>query len=72
MGVLFIDSPPPPDTVDTCKGHTDERIALGSREVYVHYPSGMGRTKLRFAAMSAGTMRNINTVGQLAKMASEK
>ena len=26
----------------------DERLALGEREIYVHYPSGMGRSKLAF------------------------
>ncbi|WP_298432353.1 DUF1697 domain-containing protein [uncultured Jannaschia sp.] len=68
VGVLFLDAAPPPDTCDAAKWHADEEIALGTREVFVHYPSGMGRTKLRLPAMADGTMRNVNTVAKLADM----
>lgn len=71
VGVLFLDGPPPPDTDETAKGQTDEEIELGESEIFIHYPSGMGRTKLRLMAMSDGTSRNINTVGKLAKMAAD-
>ena len=71
VGVLFLDGPPPPDAITTAKGRGDEEIALGEREIYVHYPSGMGRSKLRLAAMATGTVRNINTVSTLVKMATE-
>lgn len=69
VGVLFLDAAPPPDTGDAAKGQADEKIVLGTREVFVHYPSGMGRTKLRFPAMADGTVRNINTVAKLSEMA---
>ena len=69
VGVLFLDAAPPPETRDAAKGRADEEIVLGAREVFVHYPSGMGRTKLRFPAMADGTMRNVNTVARLAGMA---
>lgn len=74
VGVLFLDASPPSDTIETVKGQADEEVALGQREVFIHYPSGMGRTKLRLpalATMSEGTTRNINTVAKLAKMAAE-
>lgn len=71
VGVLFLDNPPRPDTIRTAKGQVDEEIELGKREIYVHYPSGMGRTKLRLASMSEGTVRNINTVSKLVKMATD-
>lgn len=71
VGVLFLDNPPSPDTVETSKGQAGEEIALGNREIFIHYPSGMGRTKLRLAAMSEGTVRNINTVSKLVKMATD-
>jgi uncharacterized protein (DUF1697 family) len=71
VGVLFLDSAPPADTKIAVKGRADEQIELGDREVFVYYPSGMGRTKLRFAEMSNGTVRNINTVAKLAKMAAD-
>ena len=71
VGVLFLDGPPPRDTVETAKGQTDEEIEVGGSEIFIHYPSGMGRTKLRLMAMSEGTTRNINTVRKLAKMAAD-
>lgn len=74
VGVLFLDASPPDKTTETLKGQADEEVALGKREVYIHYPSGMGRTKLQLPALSdmaEGTTRNINTVAKLAKMAIE-
>lgn len=71
VGVLFLEGPPPPQTIEGAKGQTDEEVTLGPREVYIHYPTGMGRSKLRLAAMSAGTVRNINTVSKLVKLAAE-
>jgi uncharacterized protein (DUF1697 family) len=47
-----------------------EAIRAGRREVYIHYPDGMGRSKLKLpAALGAVTVRNLNTVGRLAVMA---
>jgi uncharacterized protein (DUF1697 family) len=66
---IFLDAAPPRDALDHVKGQSDETIALGKREIFVHYPSGMGRSKLRIPAASAGTARNMNTVAKLAEMA---
>lgn len=71
VGVVFLDNTPPPDTLQTAKGLADEEIALGAREVYFHFPSGMGRTKLRLPVMSDGTMRNVNTIRKLLNMVTE-
>ena len=51
-----------------------EEVRIGGREVYVHYPNGMGRSKLSFALIektlgTAGTGRNWNTVQKLLAMA---
>jgi len=46
-------------------------MRLGKREIYVHYPTGMGRSKLRIPAAKAGTARNMNTVSKLAELASK-
>ena len=70
--VFFLDAAPPSDALDTVKGQTDERLARGKREIFVHYPSGMGRSKLRIPAASAGTSRNMNTVAKLAEMAARR
>jgi len=68
---IFLDEPPPRDTAQTAKNVADERVALGTREIYVHYPSGQGRSKLRIPAAAAGTARNMNTVAKLAELAKE-
>jgi uncharacterized protein (DUF1697 family) len=66
---IFLDAPPPADTLKGVKHQTDEEIRLGKREVYVAYPSGMGRSKLRIPAAAIGTGRNMNTVAKLAELA---
>jgi uncharacterized protein (DUF1697 family) len=49
-----------------------EEIAAGRREVYIHFPDGMGRSKLKLPkAFGPATIRNINTVAKLAQMAAE-
>ena len=68
---IFLDKAPPKDAATSAKNVADEEVALGSREIYVHYPSGMGRSKLRIPAAKAGTARNMNTVWKLAELAKE-
>ena len=68
---IFLDEPPPKDTLAAVRGRKDEEIGLGKREIYVHYGDGMGQSKLVIPAAKAGTARNMNTVAVLAKMAAE-
>jgi uncharacterized protein (DUF1697 family) len=43
-----------------------EEVRLGVREVYIYYPDGMGRSKLKFpTSLKDGTVRNINTLTKL-------
>jgi uncharacterized protein (DUF1697 family) len=67
---IFLDGKPPPDALERAVGAVREEVRLGKREIYVHYPDGQGRSKLRIAAAKDGTARNMNTVGKLADMAS--
>lgn len=69
MLVLFLDEPPPADTLDEVRHQNGERIALGKREIYIDYSGGVGTSKLAFPAMKLGTARNLNTVRKLADMA---
>jgi uncharacterized protein (DUF1697 family) len=49
-----------------------EKVVPGRREVYVHYPDGMGRSKLKWPlSLRCGTMRNINTLRKLAGLAAD-
>lgn len=68
---IFLDASPPKDTVTAAKNVADERIALGRREIYVHYPNGQGPSKLKIPAVATGTARNMNGVAKLAEMAKE-
>src|SRR4051812_19154709 len=44
--VIFLDRRPPRDALDHAAGQSDEEMRLGAREIFVHYPTGMGRSKL--------------------------
>ena len=68
---LFLDRAPPADTLSAVRGRKDEEIALGRREIYIHYGDGMAKSKLVIPAAKLGTARNMNTVAVLAKMAAE-
>jgi uncharacterized protein (DUF1697 family) len=70
--VIFLDQRPPHDALDHATGGSDEEMRLGAREIFVHYPSGMGRSKLRIPAAKTGTARNMNTVATLVEMASRR
>ena len=69
---ILLDHRPPRDALDHVVGQSDEEIRLGAREVFVHYPSGMGRSKLRIPAAKMGTARNMNTIEKLAEIASKR
>jgi uncharacterized protein (DUF1697 family) len=68
---IFLDQVPPRDALKHVKGQVNEEARLGAREIYVHYPDGMGRSKLRIPQANEGTARNMNTVAKLAAMAAE-
>lgn len=61
------------DTLDASRFAPDE-FAVGAREIYLHCPDGIGRSKLATAlgaklAPAPATVRNWNTVTRLAEMA---
>jgi uncharacterized protein (DUF1697 family) len=66
---IFLDDVPPADTMAKAKGLGDEELRLGRREIYVHYPSGIGRSKLNIPAAAQGTARNMSTVAKLCEIA---
>ncbi|WP_417495427.1 DUF1697 domain-containing protein [Maricaulis sp.] len=64
---IFLDTPP--GAPEGIRNRKDEEVRPGEREIYVHYPSGMGQSKLVIPLASSGTARNMNTVAKLAEMA---
>jgi uncharacterized protein (DUF1697 family) len=69
---VFLDAPPPKDTLSTLRGVNGEEVRLGKREIYVHYGNGMARSKLRIPAAVAGTARNMNTIAKLAELGAKR
>lgn len=57
--------------IDEARNIDDERLALGTREIYVHFPSGQGQSKVKLGGKAPGTARNMNTVSKLAELARE-
>jgi uncharacterized protein (DUF1697 family) len=68
---IFFDERQSSEAIDSANGVDDERLALGKREIYVHFPSGQGRSKLKLGGKALGTARNMNTVAKLAELARE-
>ena len=68
---VFLHRAPPADALTGIRGQKDEQIALGRREIYIHYGDGMAKSKLVVPVAKTGTARNMNTVATLAKMAAE-
>jgi uncharacterized protein (DUF1697 family) len=66
---IFLDEAPAANTIESATGRRDEEIALGVREVYVHYGDGMASSKLKIKATEAGTARNMNTIAKLVALA---
>jgi uncharacterized protein (DUF1697 family) len=69
--VIFLDTQPTIDALDQAVGLDGEEMSLGSREIYVWYRGGMGKSKLRLPAFKAGTARNMNTVRKLTEMVTD-
>ncbi|MBB3004162.1 uncharacterized protein (DUF1697 family) [Paraburkholderia tropica] len=69
---IFLDTAPPANLLETARGQQAESIVAGKREIYVQYPDGIGRSKLKLPAAADGTARNMNTVATLAQWANQR
>jgi uncharacterized protein (DUF1697 family) len=70
VAVLFSSKTIPKELIDELKAPGGEQLHAGKREIYIYYPVGLGKSKLRLPAkLGALTARNINTVGKLAALA---
>ncbi len=69
VGVLFLSTQVPQDLLKDITIPTFEELVISGREIYIYYPNGMGRSKLKIPVMAQqGTVRNINTVAKLVKL----
>jgi len=65
----LLNDPPAGDALEQAAGINNEECRLGDREIYVHFPDGMGRSKLRIPAAKDGTARNMNTIRKMIELA---
>jgi uncharacterized protein (DUF1697 family) len=69
VGVVFLPEPAPTNLLAGVKVPGREELHLADREIFIHYPDGMGRSKLKLPPLaSRGTTRNLNTVAKLVAM----
>lgn len=69
--IVFLEKAPPKDALTGWNIPGDEELRLIGRELFVHFPSGAGTSKLKVPFQDIGTGRNLNTVRTLLEMASE-
>ena len=68
VGVYFQSEPVKKGLLDEVVAPGGEEVRAGKREIYVHFPHGMGRSKLKLPA-GGRTARNLNTVAKLVELA---
>jgi uncharacterized protein (DUF1697 family) len=69
---MFFADPVPKDLLKGVTVPEPEEVKISGRDIYIHYPNGMGRSKLKLPKMNQkGTVRNINTVTKLAELGRE-
>ena len=69
VGVIFLPKPVRSTELAEIVIQGREEVQAVGREVFVHYPDGMGRSKLKLPFATDGTTRNLNTIGKLLSMA---
>lgn len=70
VAVFFWSAPVPKGLLDNLVIPGGEEVRPGKKEIYVHYPNGMGRSKLNLSRLAGvGTVRNMNTVAKLVAIA---
>jgi len=73
VGVLLVGKKIEPEIVNDFSGKDTEEIVAGDREIFIHYPNGMGKSKLKFPkGAKSGTVRNINTIRKLIELGMKK
>jgi uncharacterized protein (DUF1697 family) len=69
--VYFLDEPRQRHVLDGIAMPGREQILGDGREVYVHYPDGIGHSKLKLPFATTATARNLNTIARMVSMMQE-
>ncbi|MCX2724977.1 DUF1697 domain-containing protein [Roseibium salinum] len=67
--ITFLPEEASADALEHMIAPDGEQAAVLGSEIAVHFPNGMGRSKLKLPAVKPGTARNLNTVHKLLEMA---
>ena len=69
VAVAFCSAPVDKAVVEQVVAPGGEQVVAAAQEIYIYYPDGMGRSKLKFPKTGGfATVRNINTVAKLVAM----
>jgi uncharacterized protein (DUF1697 family) len=63
--VMFLEAPVPRGGLDGIETPGGEQLSAKGRELFIHYPEGMGNSRLVVPFAKTGTGRNLNTVRKL-------
>ena len=69
VGVWFLPKALPERLLTALALGGPEDVRMIGREIYVHYPDGIGRSKIKIPFAADGTTRNLNTVEAVVEMA---
>jgi uncharacterized protein (DUF1697 family) len=66
--VMFLDAAPAASSVAGVVCPDGEELALVGRELFLHFPKGLGQSKLKLPFRDIGTARNLNTVRKVSAL----
>ncbi len=69
VGVMFLPKVLPERLLTELDLGGPEDVRMVGREIYVHYPDGMERSKMKIPFAADGTTRDLTTVAKLASLA---
>ena len=69
--VLFLDEKPAPASLKDVVAPGGEELRAFGRHLFIHFPNGMGQSKLKLPFQKTGTARNLNTVRKLLALLDE-
>ncbi len=70
--IVFLDTAPAKDAIQGWEIPGDEEMTLIGRELFIHFPTGQGSSKLKVPFARVGTGRNLNTTRAMLALARER
>jgi uncharacterized protein (DUF1697 family) len=67
--VFFFDEAPSKALIGAVRPPGNEELVVRGRELFIHFPDGMGKSRLKIPQAELGTGRNLNTLRKLVELA---